>query len=94
MSHPSDHSIVAIDELSSDSESVKVAPGSVEELLSKVKLLLSERLVEQTGACFQFHVSSENGQQQQYYLDLSQGKMKEGRKKIRNFKLFIESVCL
>lgn len=81
MFHPSDDSVVLIDELSSTSESVMVRPGSVEELLSKVKLVLSENLVEQTAACFQFHICSENGQQQQYYLDLSQGNIKEGRKK-------------
>lgn len=87
MSHSPDDSIVVIDELSSNKHSVKATPGSVEDLLSSVKLLLSENLVEQTAACFQFDVCSDDGQQHQYYLDLSQGKMKEGRKKIRNFNL-------
>lgn len=80
MFHSSEDSIVVIDELSSD-KSVKVTPGSVEELLSNVKPLLSETLVEQTAACFHFDIYSENGQQHQYYLDLSQGKIKEEGKK-------------
>lgn len=48
-------------------------PGSVEELLGGVKLLLSENLVRQVGACFQFELTSEDGQQHSYYVDLSQG---------------------
>ncbi|KAM4618350.1 stomatin-like protein 1 isoform 2-T2 [Polymixia lowei] len=52
---------------------VEASPCSVEELLGVVKLLLSESLVSQVGACFQFHVSSEDGQQKSYYVDLSQG---------------------
>lgn len=72
MFHSSEESIVLIDELSSD-KSVKVTAGSVEELLSRVKPLLSESLVEHTAACFHFDISSENGHQSQYYLDLSQG---------------------
>lgn len=47
-------------------------PGSVEELLGVVKLLLSESLVSQVGACFQFHISSSDGQNSLYYVDLSQ----------------------
>lgn len=70
-----------MDELSSENDSVKVTPGSVEELLSNVKLLLSAHLVEQTAACFQFDICSGNGQTRRYYLDLSQGKMKEECKK-------------
>lgn len=50
-----------------------VTPGSVEELLCSVKLLLSETLVRQVGACFQFDISSEDGQHHRYYVDLSQG---------------------
>lgn len=48
-------------------------PGSVEELLGGVKLLLSETLVNQVGACFQFNISSEDGQHHSYYVDLSKG---------------------
>ena len=49
------------------------APRSVEELLDAVKLLLSEALVHQVGACFQFDVSSEDGHHHNYFVDLSQG---------------------
>lgn len=66
-------SITFSDELSSASEAVVATPGSVEELLSGVKLLLSESLVQQVGACFQFDISSSDGQQHSYYVDLSQG---------------------
>ena len=48
-------------------------PGSVEELLGVVKLLLSESLVSQVGACFQFHISSSDGQDSICYVDLSRG---------------------
>lgn len=87
MFHSSEDQVALIDELSSDNESVTVTPGSVEELLSNVKPLLSEKLVERVGACFQFDICSENGQYRQCYLDLSQGKMKKVKeKKIRNLK--------
>nr|XP_061825443.1 stomatin-like protein 1 [Nerophis lumbriciformis] len=46
---------------------------SVEELLHKVECVLSEALVNQVGACFQFDISSEDGQHHSYYVDLSQG---------------------
>lgn len=60
--------ITFTDELSS-----QAAPGSVEELLDRVKPLLSETLVWQVGACFQFDISSHDGQLHSYYVDLSQG---------------------
>lgn len=66
-------SVAFTDELSSAAESVTATPGCVEELLSKVKLLLSESLVRQVGACYQFDISSGDGQQRRYYVDLSQG---------------------
>lgn len=69
----SEDSVTYTDELSSASQAVVAMPGSVEELLGAVKLLLSENLVSQVGACFQFHISSEDGQHQSYYVDLSQG---------------------
>lgn len=71
--HKQEDRVALIDELSSDYESVTVTPGSVEELLSNVKPLLSEKLVEQVGACFRFDICSENGLYHQCYLDLSQG---------------------
>ncbi|XP_077424924.1 stomatin-like protein 1 [Vanacampus margaritifer] len=47
--------------------------SSVEELLQEVQLVLSETLVNQVGACFQFEISSGQGQHRIYYVDLSQG---------------------
>ncbi|XP_026220417.1 stomatin-like protein 1 [Anabas testudineus] len=66
-------SITFTDELSSEPQTVMTTPGSVEELLEGVKLLLSETLVRQVGACFQFDISSGDGQHHSYYVDLSQG---------------------
>ncbi|XP_044048469.1 stomatin-like protein 1 [Siniperca chuatsi] len=66
-------SITFTDELSSAPQAVMATPGSVEELLGGIKLLLSETLVYQIGACFQFDISSEDGQHHSYYVDLSQG---------------------
>lgn len=66
-------SITFSDEVSSAPEAVVTKPGSVEELLCGVKLLLSESLVQQVGACFQFDISSRDGQRHSYYVDLSQG---------------------
>lgn len=48
------------------------SPHSVEELLSAVRLLLSENLVSRVGACFQFNISSADQQQHSYYVDLRQ----------------------
>nr|XP_061813222.1 stomatin-like protein 1 [Nerophis lumbriciformis] len=47
--------------------------NSIEELLHAIQLVLSETLVKHVGACFQFEISSGEGQQQTYYVDLSQG---------------------
>lgn len=69
----SDDSITFTDELSSAPQAAVATPGSVEELLGGVKLLLSETLVHQIGACFQFDISLEDGQHHSYYVDLSQG---------------------
>uniref|UniRef100_A0A8C6SG49 Cytochrome P450, family 11, subfamily A, polypeptide 2 n=1 Tax=Neogobius melanostomus TaxID=47308 RepID=A0A8C6SG49_9GOBI len=49
------------------------SPRSVEELLSAVRLLLSESLVSRVGACFQFYITSADQQQHNYYVDLRQG---------------------
>lgn len=65
--------ITFTDELNSAPRAVVATPVSVEELLGEVKLLLSETLVHQVGASFQFDISSEDGQQHSYYVDLSQG---------------------
>ncbi|KAM9352569.1 stomatin-like protein 1 [Symphorus nematophorus] len=71
--HQKEDSITFTDELSGAPQAVVATPGSVEELLGGVKLLLSETLVRQVGACFQFDISSEDGQHHSYYVDLSQG---------------------
>ncbi|KAG8012678.1 Cholesterol side-chain cleavage enzyme [Nibea albiflora] len=71
--HRQEDSITFTDELSSASRAVVAKPGSAEELLGGVKLLLSESLVHQVGACFQFDITLEDGQHQSYYVDLSQG---------------------
>ncbi|KAK9516643.1 hypothetical protein VZT92_024562 [Zoarces viviparus] len=68
-----DDSITFTDELSSAPQEVVATSGSVDELLGRVKLVLSETLVHQVGACFQFNISSEDGQHHSYYVDLSQG---------------------
>ncbi|XP_036391513.1 stomatin-like protein 1 [Megalops cyprinoides] len=47
---------------------------NVEELLRAVELFLSEQLVSQVGACFQFHISLHDGQIKSYYVDLSKGR--------------------
>ncbi|XP_040894328.1 stomatin-like protein 1 isoform X1 [Toxotes jaculatrix] len=64
-------SITFTDELSSVPQAI--IPSSVEELLTGVQLVLSETLVCRVGACFQFDISSGDGQHHSYYVDLSQG---------------------
>ncbi|KAM4734636.1 stomatin-like protein 1 [Anableps anableps] len=66
-------SLTIMNELSIPPEAAVVTPGSVEELLRGVQMLLSETLVQQVKACFQFEISTADGLQRQYYLDLSQG---------------------
>lgn len=56
-----------------DEVSPAPSPCSTEELLSALKLLLSESLVSQVQACFQFYITSADGQQNNYYVDLRQG---------------------
>lgn len=60
-----------IDELSGGP--VVATPGSVEELLTRVKLLMSENLVRQVGASYHFDINSEDEGHHRYYVDLSQG---------------------
>ncbi len=69
----SEDSITFTDELVAAPLDAVASPGSVEELLGGVKLLLSETLVQRVGACFQFDISSEDGQCHNYYVDLSKG---------------------
>ncbi|KAM6960834.1 stomatin-like protein 1 [Aplochiton taeniatus] len=65
------------DELASVPAALAPAAGakavSVEELLGAVRLLLSDTLVSRVGACFQFLLTSTDGQLHNYYVDLSQG---------------------
>lgn len=54
------------------------APRSLEDLLGAVEPLLSERLVRQVGACFQFNISRNDGQVRSCYVDLSHGEAGPG----------------
>lgn len=60
-----------------DEEASERAPhrqmSGAEQLLLAVKPVLSERLVQTIGACYQFNITSESGQTCAYHLDLSQG---------------------
>ncbi|XP_067829637.1 stomatin-like protein 1 isoform X2 [Heptranchias perlo] len=56
-------------------ESILINPDWV---LSKVKVLLSEELVKQIGACYLFNVSQRNGTHNLYYLDLTKDSGKAG----------------
>uniref|UniRef100_W5LF00 Stomatin (EPB72)-like 1 n=1 Tax=Astyanax mexicanus TaxID=7994 RepID=W5LF00_ASTMX len=52
---------------------VSTGSSKAEELLAAVSLVLSEDLVRQVGACFQFHISNSSGQTSSYYyVDLTQ----------------------
>ncbi|XP_028814762.1 stomatin-like protein 1 [Denticeps clupeoides] len=46
---------------------------SVEQIMSAVSRVLSDRLVRLVGAGYQFHISSHTDQIKSYYVDLSQG---------------------
>lgn len=50
---------------------VTTGTSKAEELLAAVSLVLSEDLVRQVGACFQFHISTNSGQTSSYYVDLT-----------------------
>lgn len=66
-------SVLFTDEVSTEAP----GPGSsgvIEELLAAVRLVLSESLVRQVGACFQFHISTSTGQTRSYYVDLTHSK--------------------
>lgn len=66
------HSVTVVDEEASERASHRQMSGA-EQLLLAVKPVLSERLVQTIGACYQFNIASESGQTCTYYLDLSQG---------------------
>ncbi|KAL7858243.1 hypothetical protein AOLI_G00183450 [Acnodon oligacanthus] len=59
------------DELSMEAP-VATASNRVEELLAAVSLVLSESLVKQVRACFQFYISTSSGETSSYYVDLTQ----------------------
>lgn len=65
-------SVTLTDEVSCSAQAAR-PPGSVDELLAVVRLLLSEGLVSRVGACFHFRITSGDGQCKSYYVDLSQG---------------------
>lgn len=54
-------------------EPLTASSDPVEEVLSWLKPRLTEALVSRIGACFQFNISSKDGQPRSCYLDLSQG---------------------
>lgn len=60
--------------LFTDEAPVNESSSMIEELLAAVRLVLSESLVRQVGACFQFHISTSTGQTRSYYVDLTQSK--------------------
>lgn len=64
--------VTIVDEVASE-RAPRGQMSSAEQLLLAVKPVLSERLVQTIGACYQFNISSSNGQTSTYYLDLSQG---------------------
>ncbi|KAM9496738.1 stomatin-like protein 1 [Clarias gariepinus] len=70
-SPPANDTRLFIDELSTETP-VTQSSSMVEELLAAVRLVLSESLVRQVGACFQFHISISTGQTRSYYVDLTQ----------------------
>lgn len=61
------------DELNTEAP-VTESSSMIEELLAAVRLVMSESLVRQVGACFQFHISTSTGQIRSYYVDLTQSK--------------------
>lgn len=48
--------------------------SSVDGLMDVVRSVLSEELVHQVGACYHFQITTDSGQTNNYYMDLSQGK--------------------
>ncbi|XP_062404202.1 stomatin-like protein 1 [Sardina pilchardus] len=64
--------VTIVDEVASERAPQGQMTGA-EQLLLAVRPVLSERLVQVVGACYQFNISSSSGQTSTYYLDLSQG---------------------
>ncbi|XP_060770884.1 stomatin-like protein 1 isoform X3 [Neoarius graeffei] len=69
-SPPTKDTVLFTDELSTEAP-VTESSSVIEELLAAVRLVLSEGLVRQVGACFQFHISTSTGQTRSYYVDLT-----------------------
>ncbi|XP_029431487.1 stomatin-like protein 1 [Rhinatrema bivittatum] len=57
---------------------VSKADLSTDTLISEVELVLSESLVKQVGACYQFNIIGPEGEPKIFFLDLSKGKGKVG----------------
>ncbi|XP_017341604.1 stomatin-like protein 1 isoform X2 [Ictalurus punctatus] len=68
---PAKDTVLFTDESSTEAP-VAESSSVMEELLAAVRLVLSESLVRQVGACFQFHISTSTGQTRSYYVDLTQ----------------------
>lgn len=69
-SHTSKDTVDFADELNSV---VAVRCSSVQGLLDRVRSVMSEELVHQIRACYHFHISTDSGQTNSYYVDLTQG---------------------
>ncbi|KAI4872184.1 hypothetical protein NFI96_031024 [Prochilodus magdalenae] len=69
-SQPVTDKVSFTDELSMEASGA-TASSRMEELLAAVRLVLSESLVREVGACFQFHISTSSGQTSSYYVDLT-----------------------
>lgn len=48
--------------------------SSLDGLMDRVRSVLSEELVHQVGACYHFQITTESGQTNNYFVDLTQGK--------------------
>ncbi|KAK7121252.1 hypothetical protein R3I93_022367 [Phoxinus phoxinus] len=48
--------------------------SSVDGLMDVVRSVMSEELVHQVGACYQFQITTDSGQTNNYYMDLTQGR--------------------
>ncbi|KAF4081310.1 hypothetical protein AMELA_G00160080 [Ameiurus melas] len=68
---PAKDTVLFTDESSTEAP-VAESSSMIEELLAAVRLVLSESLVRQVGACFQFHISTSTDQTRSYYVDLTQ----------------------
>ncbi|XP_073724948.1 stomatin-like protein 1 [Misgurnus anguillicaudatus] len=71
-SHTSKDTVSFADELSS-APAADVKYSSVEGLLDRVRSVLNEELVHQIKACYRFQISTDSGQTNNYYVDLTEG---------------------